>query len=83
MSSNFFSTIGLAVVSGVIVGVFMDGAGAVHGFRYDGQTFGRVDVPGARATRVFAINAQGDMAGAFVDAAGRTHGFMAQWAAAQ
>ena len=69
--------------SGVIVGVFTDGAGAVHGFRYDGQTFGRVDVPGARATRVFAINAQGDMAGAFVDAAGRTHGFMAQWAAAQ
>ena len=35
----------------------------VHGFQYDGETFRSVDVPGATATRVFGINAHGDMVG--------------------
>ena len=65
--------------AGLIVGVYRDNGGAFHGFRYDGQVFGRVDVPGATATRVFGINSQGDMVGAFIDTAGRTHGFFAQW----
>jgi probable HAF family extracellular repeat protein len=65
--------------SGLVVGAYRDGAGAFHGFQYDGQAFGRIDVPGATATRVFGVNAHGDMVGAFVDAAGRTHGFLAQW----
>ena len=37
-----------------------------------------VDVPGATATRVFGINAHGDMVGSYVDGNGRTHGFLAQ-----
>jgi len=36
-------------------------------------------VPGATATRVFGISANGDMVGAYVDTGGRTHGFLAQW----
>jgi hypothetical protein len=64
--------------SGLIVGVYRDGAGLFHGFHYDGQAFGRVDAPGATATRIFGVNVHGDMVGAFVDAAGQTHGFVAQ-----
>jgi hypothetical protein len=58
--------------------VYTDAGGAVHGFQFDGRNFSRVDVPGAAITRVFGINALGDMVGAFVDVAGRTHGFVAQ-----
>lgn len=65
--------------SGLVVGVYRDGAGAFHGFQYDGQAFGRIDVPGATATQVFGVNEHGDLVGAFVDASGRTHGFLAQW----
>jgi len=65
--------------AGVTVGVYRDAAGKFHGIQYDGESFGSVDLPGAAATRVFAINAGGDMVGAYVDTGGRTHGFLAQW----
>ena len=69
--------------AGVVVGAYRDRAGAVHGFRFDGEAFGRVDPPGAAFTQAFGVNTHGDMVGLFVDASGRTHGFLAQWAAAQ
>ncbi len=65
--------------AGVAVGVFRDGAGKFHGFRYDGASFGSVDVPGATATRVFGINAQRDMVGSYVDSASGPSAFVAQW----
>jgi probable HAF family extracellular repeat protein len=64
--------------SRVVVGVYMDAAGAVHGFEYDGRNFTRVDAPDATTTRVFGINDRGDLVGLFVDRAGRTHGFLAE-----
>jgi hypothetical protein len=35
-------------------------------------------MPEATATRVFGINASGDLVGTYVDTGGRTHGFLAQ-----
>jgi hypothetical protein len=64
--------------SRIVVGVYTDTAGAIHGFEYDGRSFARIDVPGATVTRIFGINDGGDVVGNFVDAAGRTHGFLAQ-----
>ena len=64
------------------VGVYRDAAG-FHGFQFDGTDYGRIDFPGATATRVFGINARGDMVGNYVDSFGRTHGFIAQWGSAQ
>ena len=37
--------------------------------------FTDVDFPGAKATRVFGINAGGDMVGQYVDASNVSHGF--------
>ena len=54
-----------------------------HGFQFDGTDFGRIDFPGATATRVFGINAGGDMVGNYVDISGRTHGFIAHWGPAR
>jgi hypothetical protein len=64
--------------AGVVVGVYRDAGGVLHGFEYDGDAFYRIDVPGATATRAFGVNPRGDMVGVFVDAAGRTHGFLAE-----
>ena len=58
---------------------YCDASGRFHGFQHDGQTFSSVDMPGATATRVFGINASGDMVGAYVDGNARTHAFLAQW----
>jgi uncharacterized membrane protein len=64
--------------SGAIVGVYQDGAGAVHGFLLEDAEFTSIDFPGATATRAFGINARGDIVGNYVDAARRTHAFIAR-----
>jgi probable HAF family extracellular repeat protein len=49
----------------------------VHGFVRDRNKYLSVDMPGARITRAFGINAGGDVVGAFVDTAGVTRAFLA------
>ena len=62
---------------GDIVGVYVDAAGAAHGYvRADGA-FTTIDVPGAGATRAFGINARGDVIGTYTKA-GVTRGFIAR-----
>ncbi|HXF96581.1 MAG TPA: hypothetical protein VNI61_10840 [Gemmatimonadales bacterium] len=41
-------------------------------------TFTTIEVPGARATTAWGINARGDIVGSYVDANGASHGFLLQ-----
>jgi probable HAF family extracellular repeat protein len=61
-----------------VVGLYVDGAGAVHGFLLDDGEFATIDVPGAAATGVLGINDRGQMVGFYVDARGAYHGFVRQ-----
>lgn len=62
---------------GDIVGVYVDGAGAAHGYvRTDEVSYTTIDVRGASATRAFGINARGDVVGTYTKA-GVTRGFIA------
>lgn len=62
---------------GDIVGVYVDAAGAAHGYvRVDGA-YTTIDVPGASATRAFGINARGDVIGTYTKG-NITRGFIAR-----
>lgn len=64
---------------GVVVGSFVDGAGAMHGFVWsDGRTR-QIDDPnhGAGGTLVNGLNDRGQLVGFYVDNAGNTHGYLA------
>jgi uncharacterized membrane protein len=52
-------------------------AGKTHGFVREGSRYVTLDVPDARNTSAWGINAAGTIVGAFVDAGGVTHGFVA------
>lgn len=54
------------------VGIFTSTAAAQN------YSFSRIDVPGARATQAWGINAGGDIVGTFVDADFVQHGFLLQ-----
>lgn len=62
---------------GDIVGVYVDAAGAIHGYVRTDAGFTTIDVPGASATRAFGINARGDVVGTYTKA-GATRGFIAR-----
>ena len=71
---------------GDIVGTYCDGAPPCligptdnHGFLLDGQNFTTIDVSGATATALTAINARGDVVGGYTDTNGHTHGFLLDW----
>jgi len=62
---------------GLIVGVFRDTSGKVHGFqRSSSGDYSAIDYPGAVATRAFGTNPASDVVGAYVDSSGKTHGFL-------
>lgn len=70
---------------GDIVGTFCDGpppclVGPVdnHGFVLSGDRLTTIDVPGANATSLTAINARGDIVGGYTDVSGHTHGLLLQ-----
>jgi probable HAF family extracellular repeat protein len=60
---------------GQVVGYYEDNDDTVHGFLYDGTTFGTVDYPGAVSTQLYGINNHGRIVGYFDDAAFITRGF--------
>jgi hypothetical protein len=61
-----------------VVGSFVDGAGAMHGFLFSHGRLTQVDHPnGAQGTVVNGLNNQGQLVGFYVDAAGNTHGMIA------
>ncbi len=59
-----------------VVGIYVDAAGALHGFRRDDGEYETIDVPGASATAVYGINNRGQMVGSYRDTAGVSHGFL-------
>jgi uncharacterized membrane protein len=61
-----------------VVGLYVDAAGAVHGFLAEHGEFTTIDVPGATATGVLGINNRGQMVGFYVDGGGAYHGFVRQ-----
>jgi probable HAF family extracellular repeat protein len=67
--------------SGKTVGGYVDDRGILHGFLKDKQAFTVIDFPGAKATFVSRINAQGQIVGAYSDdpnapALELSHGFL-------
>jgi hypothetical protein len=63
---------------GQIAGLYVDAAGAEHGFLFSGGQYSTIDYPGATATEALALNNAGTpaVAGNYVDAGGRVHGFV-------
>jgi hypothetical protein len=59
-----------------VVGIYVDAAGALHGFRWEDGEYETIDVPGATATAVLGVNNRGQMVGSYIDAAGAYHGFL-------
>jgi probable HAF family extracellular repeat protein len=67
--------------SGQTVGGYVDGQGTLHGLLRDHDKFTVIDFPGARATLVARVNAQGQMVGAYSQEANAVatdlpHGFL-------
>ena len=63
--------------AGQIVGAFfLEGDKGRHGFLRDGETFSRLDVPGATSTEAHGMNNAGHIVGTFVDSNGGRHGFL-------
>jgi uncharacterized membrane protein len=58
-----------------VVGIYVDRAGALHGFLWDDGEFRTIDVPRATGTAVLGINNRGQMVGSYIDADGAYHGF--------
>jgi hypothetical protein len=66
---------------GDIIGVFLDGNGAQHGFLLSGGLPGKfvqLDYPGAIQSSLWGINNAGQLAGVYTDSNGVQHGFLAQ-----
>jgi uncharacterized membrane protein len=63
--------------SGVVVGVWIDGASVRHGFLLENGRFTTIDVPDAAGTSTFGINARGDIVGGFRTADEQRRGFLA------
>lgn len=62
-----------------VVGSFVDGAGAMHGFVWHDGNLTRVDAPKATAgTVINGINNHNQLVGFFVDAKGNTNGLLAR-----
>jgi hypothetical protein len=63
---------------GEIAGVYVDAAGAEHGFLFSGGQYSTIDFPGAIATEALALNNWGvpAVAGDYVDSGGKVHGFV-------
>jgi hypothetical protein len=61
---------------GVVVGVFFDSQGVLHGFSKSGNAFRTIDVPGAQGTALQGVNNEGDVSGVYLDANGVRHGFV-------
>jgi hypothetical protein len=63
--------------SGQIVGYYVDGSGAVHGYERSGGKFATLDVPFAGATGTYAdgINNSGEVVGGWIVSDGFSHGF--------
>jgi hypothetical protein len=63
---------------GQIAGLYVDAAGAEHGFLFSGGQYLTIDFPGAIATEALALNNWGEpaVAGDYVDSIGKVHGFV-------
>jgi uncharacterized membrane protein len=64
--------------SGVIVGTYADAASVSHGFVLENGRYTTLDVPGAKNTVAFGINARGEVVGGFEAADGQRRGFIAR-----
>lgn len=65
--------------SGQIVGLYVDAAGAIHGFLMAGATFTTLDFPGAAQTSAWGINSAGQIVGTYRTVPGEPpHGFLAE-----
>jgi probable HAF family extracellular repeat protein len=60
---------------GQIVGVFVDGEGASHGFILQNGEFRRIDHPKGQTT-CYGINDLSQVVGILIDSNGRSHGFV-------
>jgi uncharacterized membrane protein len=63
--------------SGIVVGVFVDGASVSHGYVLEDGRFTPLDYPGATNTVAFGINARGDVVGGWDGLDGQRRGFVA------
>jgi hypothetical protein len=70
-----FTFAGGASAQGHVVGIYVDGSGAGHGFLFDGA-YTSFDYPGAAFTEATGINPSGVIVGLYTDSAGVTHGFV-------
>jgi hypothetical protein len=61
--------------AGVVVGLFFDSNGGLHGFTKTGTQYTTIDVPGADFTAPQGINNEGDISGVY-SAGGVRHGFV-------
>ena len=61
---------------GVIIGLYEDLSGVLHGFAKDASGVTDVDFPGATGTQAIGINGPGQIVGSFFDAANVEHGFV-------
>jgi hypothetical protein len=61
--------------AGVVVGVFSDSNGVIHGFAKNGDQYQTIDVPEADFTAIQGINSEGDVSGVY-RATGVRHDFV-------
>ena len=63
---------------GQMVGLYLDAAGAAHGFLFSNGQYSTIDFPGAIATEALAINnwEVPAIAGDYTDTSGKVHGFV-------
>ncbi len=62
--------------AGVVVGFYLDSAGANHGFYRAQGKLKKLNVPGSTATLAYGINDSKQIVGWYTDTTGFTHGFL-------
>ena len=62
--------------AGLIVGVYEDLSGVLHGFADNGGAFSTIDFPGASGTQAIGVNDAGQVVGNYFDAANVEHGYL-------
>lgn len=62
--------------SGIMVGLYVDGASVFHGYLHDNTGFHTIDYPGGTYTEAFRISNSGQIVGDYKDTGGTLHGFL-------
>jgi probable HAF family extracellular repeat protein len=75
VGTNFSFALSLNL-RGDIVGGYIDGSNAAHGFLYNGGNVTDIDFPGASGTYAYGINDRREIIGVYADAAQNQHAFL-------